>query len=423
MTLSASRTEQLLALEHKYDSGVYNKHGIVLVRGKGARVWDEDGIEYIDCVGGYGVANIGHSNPSVVKAIQEQAATLMMLPQTLPNDKRALFLEELNSVTPTHLNRFFLCNSGTEAVEAAIKFARTATGREKFVAMKRGFSGRSLGALALTFEPKYREPFGNLVHETSFVTYNDIASLEAAIDTQTAAVMLEAIQGEGGVRPIDPAFLRRARELCTQHGAMLIVDEIQAGFCRTGTWWGFEHACEPNCTTFPKSSSQGCELASGCVVKPDMITLAKAMAGGVPIGALAMTSEVADKMPKGGHGTTFGGNPLAMAAGIAAIRFMKSERLDQRARDMGEYLMTGLRQIDSRKVKEVRGKGLLVGLELKEKSAPYIHALEHDHQILTLQASPTVIRYLPPLVIEQSDLDRVIEKTALVLETVNPKGD
>jgi LysW-gamma-L-lysine/LysW-L-ornithine aminotransferase len=423
MTLSASRTEQLLALEHKYDSGVYNKHGIVLVRGKGARVWDEDGIEYVDCVGGYGVANIGHSNPSVVKAIQDQAGTLMMLPQTLPNDKRALFLEELNSVTPAHLDRFFLCNSGTEAVEAAIKFARTATGREKFVAMKRGFSGRSLGALALTFEPKYREPFGNLVHETSFVTYNDIASLEAAIDGETAAVMLEAVQGEGGVRPIDPAFLRRARELCTQHGAMLIVDEIQAGFCRTGKWWGFEHACEPACTAFPKTSSQGCELASGCAVKPDMITLAKAMAGGVPIGALAMTSAVADKMPKGGHGTTFGGNPLAMAAGIAAIRFMKAERLDERAREMGEYLMAGLRGIASRKIKEVRGKGLLVGLELKEKSAPYIHALEHDHHILTLLASPTVIRYLPPLVIEQSDLDRVIEKTAVVLETLNLKGD
>ena len=164
MTLSASKTEQLLALEHRYDSGVYNKHGIVLVRGKGARIWDEDGNEYIDCVGGYGVANIGHSNPGVVKAIQDQAATLVMLPQTLPNDKRAVFLEELDSVTPAYLNRFFLCNSGTEAVEAAIKFARTATGREKFVAMKRGFSGRTLGALALTFEPKYREPFGTLVH-------------------------------------------------------------------------------------------------------------------------------------------------------------------------------------------------------------------------------------------------------------------
>jgi LysW-gamma-L-lysine/LysW-L-ornithine aminotransferase len=422
MTLSATRTAQLLALEHQYDSGVYNKHGIVLVRGKGARIWDEDGIEYIDCVGGYGVANIGHSNPSVVKAIQDQAATLVMLPQTLPNDKRALFLEELNSVTPAYLNRFFLCNSGTEAVEAAIKFARAATGREKFVAMKRGFSGRTLGALALTFEPKYREPFGDLVHGTSFVTYNDIASLEAAIDSQTAAVMLEAVQGEGGVRPIDPAFLRRARELCTQHGALLIVDEIQAGFCRTGTWWGFEHACEPACVS-AGGSSQGCQLVTGCAVRPDMITLAKAMAGGVPIGALAMTAEVADKMPKGGHGTTFGGNPLAMAAGIAAIRFMKAEKLDQRAREIGDYLMSGLRGIASRKIKEVRGKGLLVGLELKEKSAPYIHALEHDHHVLTLQAGPTVIRYLPPLVIEQSDIDRVIEKTALVLENINPKGE
>ena len=415
MTLSASRTQALLALENQYDSGVYNKHGIVLVRGKGARVWDEDGQEYIDCVGGYGVANVGHNNPMVTKAIQDQAERLVMLPQTLPNDQRALFLEQLNSVTPAHLNRFFLCNSGTEAMEAAIKFARVATGREKFVAMKRGFSGRSLGALALTFEPKYREPFGNLVHETNFVTYNDLESLEAAIDDQTAAVVMEPVQGEGGVRPADVEFLRKARELCTKHGALLVFDEIQTGFCRTGKFWGHEHACDPSCT-----ASEGCQLASGCAVRPDMITLAKAIGGGLPVGALAMTPEVANAMPKGGHGTTFGGNPLAMAAGIAAIKFMKQERLWERAHETGEYFISELRKIQSKKIKEVRGKGLLLGLELREKSAPYIHTLEHDHHILTLQASPTVIRYLPPLVIEKSDVDRVVAMTAKVLEEVNP---
>lgn len=399
MTLSKTRTQAHLEAENRYDSGVYSKHAIVIVKGKGARVWDEDGIEYIDCVGGYGVANVGHSNPAVVKAIQDQAATLMCLPQTLPNDKRAEFLEELVSVTPEGLNRVFLCNSGTEAMEAAIKFARTATNREKFVSMKRGFSGRSLGALSLTYEPKYREPFGKLVHETTFATYNDIESLEAAIDDQTAAVIVEPVQGEGGVRPASPAFLRAAREITKRHGALLVMDEIQTGFCRTGKMFALEH--------------------SG--VTPDILTLAKAMAGGVPVGATVMSQAVANAMPKGGHGTTFGGNPLAMAAGIAAIRFMKQERLAERAAEQGEYFMSELRKIDSKKIKEVRGAGLLIGMELKEKSAAYIHALEHDHHILTLQASPTVIRYLPPLVIERSDIDRVVAATAQVLEQVSTK--
>jgi acetylornithine/LysW-gamma-L-lysine aminotransferase len=410
MTLTVSHSQALLETELKYDSGVYTKHAIVIAKGKGARVWDVDGNEYIDCVGGYGVANIGHSNPAVTAAIIKQAQTLVMLPQTLPNDKRAEFLEELCSVTPEGLKRVFLCNSGTEAVEAAIKFARVATGREKFVAMKRGFSGRSLGALALTYEPKYREPFGKLVHETTFVTYNDLASLEAAIDGETAAVMMESVQGEGGVRPGNAEFIRKARELCTKHGALLILDEIQTGFCRTGKMFGFQNFCDSSCDS------------CNCGVKPDLMTLAKAMAGGVPVGALVMTDAVANAMPKGGHGTTFGGNPLAMAAGTAAIRFMKEAKLSERAFENGEYFRSELRKITSSKIKEVRGLGLMIGMELKEHSAPYIHALEHDHKILALQASPTVIRYLPPLVIERADIDRVVAKTAEVLEKIDGKS-
>lgn len=396
MTLSTSRTQAHLEAENRLDSGVYNKHSIVLVRGLGARVWDEEGREYVDCVGGYGVANVGHSNAAVVKAVQEQAATLMICPQTLPNDKRAEFLTELTAVTPAGLDRVFLCNSGTEAMEAAVKFARAATGREKFVAMKRGFAGRTLGALGLTWEPKYREPFAPLINEAEFVAYNDPDALRAAVDDRTAAIVLEPVQGEGGVRPGDLEFIRLARELATRHGAMLVLDEIQTGFCRTGRMFALDHAG----------------------VVPDLMTLAKAMAGGVPVGAVVMTAAVADAMPKGGHGTTFGGNPLAMAAGIAAIRFMRSERLWERAAENGEYLMDRLRSIGSRKVKEVRGLGLMVGLELKERSAPYIHALEQDEAVLTLQATPTVIRYLPPLVIDRGDLDRAVDATAAVLERV-----
>ena len=391
-----------LDLENRYDSGVYNKHAIVTARGEGAVVWDTEGRAYIDCVAGYGVANVGHSNPDVVRAVQQQAATLMVMPQTLPNDKRAEFLAELVSVLPEGLNRVFLCNSGTEAVEAAKKFAITGSGgRSKFVAFKRGFSGRTLGALALTWEPKYRAPFGEAVDDknVTFVTYGNIEELRAAVTEETAAVLLEPVQGEGGVRPADMEFVRAAREVTKEKGALLILDEIQTGFCRTGKMFALEHFG----------------------VVPDGITLAKAMAGGVPIGAFAMTAEVADKMPKGGHGTTFGGNPLAMAAGVAAIRFMKREKLWEQAADKGAYFMDKLRAIRSPKIREVRGLGLMIGVELKEKSAPYIAALEHDEGVLTLQATPLVVRFLPPLVISYEQIDRVVEAFARVLETVNPR--
>lgn len=392
-----------LDAELKYDSGVYNKHEVVMVRGQGAQVWDENGKAYIDCVVGYGVATIGHSHPDVVKAVQEQAARLMVMPQTLPNDKRAEFLQELVSVLPQGLERVFLCNSGTEAMEAAKKFAITGTGRKRFVSMKRGFSGRSLGALAFTWEPKYREPFGEAVdnRNVDFVTYGDIEGLRAAVTEETAAVILEPVQGEGGVRPASPEFLQEARRITKEKGALLILDEIQTGFCRTGKMFASEH--------------------SGVI--PDGMTLAKAMAGGVPIGAFVMTQEVANKMPSGGHGTTFGGNPLSMAAGVAAIRAMKREGMAEQAREKGEYMMEKLRAIGSPKIREVRGLGLMIGVELKEKSAPYIHALEHDEGVLTLAATPLVVRFLPPATITKEQIDQVVAAFERVLKNVNPREE
>lgn len=226
MTGTKTKASKWLDAELRYDSGVYNKHQVVMVRGQGATVWDETGRAYIDCVAGYGVANIGHCHPDVVKAIQEQAARLIVMPQTLPNDKRAEFLTELVGVLPQGLERVFLCNSGTEAMEAAKKFAITATGRSRFVSMKRGFSGRSLGALAFTWEPKYREPFGEAVDNkhVDFVTYGNIDELRAAVTDQTAAVILEPVQGEGGVRPVTPEFIRAAREITREKGALLTLD-------------------------------------------------------------------------------------------------------------------------------------------------------------------------------------------------------
>ncbi|MXV20353.1 acetylornithine/succinylornithine family transaminase [Deinococcus xianganensis] len=398
-----STQSKWLEAELKFDSRVVGKHEVVMTRGQGSVVWDETGRSYIDCVAGYGVANIGHCHPDVVKAIRDQAERLLVMPQSLPNDKRAEFLTELVGVTPAGLDRVFLCNSGTEAMEAAKKFAITATGRKRFVSMKRGFSGRSLGALAFTWEPKYREPFGEAVdnRNVDFVTYGNIEELRAAITDETAAVILEPVQGEGGVRPASPEFILEARRLTQEKGALLILDEIQTGFCRTGKMFAAEHYG----------------------VVPDGMTLAKAMAGGVPIGAFVMTADVADRMPAGGHGGTFGGNPLAMAAGVAAIRAMKREGMAEQAREKGAYFMERLRAIQSPKIREVRGLGLMIGVELKEKSAPYIHALEHEEGVLTLQATPLVVRFLPPVTISREQIDTVVAAFERVLSGVNPRAE
>ena len=382
-----------LEIEKRHDSGVYNKHELVIVRGKGARVWDVEGREYIDCVGGYGVANVGHSNPAVVKAIQEQAETLMILPQTLPSAKRAEFYRTLTRLTPEGLVRVFPTNSGTESVEGALKFARAATGRKKFISTMRAFHGRTFGSVSLTWEKKYRQPFEPVVGPVEFVPYNDVEALKAAVDEETAAVIIEPVQGEGGVRPARPEFLQAAREVTREKGALLVLDEIQTGFGRTGRLFALEHYG----------------------VVPDILTLAKGIGGGMPMGAIVMTDAVADGMPKGGHGTTFGGNPLAMAAGVAAMRYIEENRLWERAAELGEWFMEALRRIGSPRVREVRGKGLMVGVELKEKSAPYITRLEREHGVLTLAAGPTVIRFLPPLVIEKADLERVVEAVREVL--------
>ncbi|TFU25665.1 [LysW]-aminoadipate semialdehyde transaminase LysJ [Thermus tengchongensis] len=383
----------LLEAEKSLDTGVYTKHDLLLVRGQGARVWDAEGHEYIDCVGGYGVANLGHANPEVVEAIKKQAETLLSMPQTLPTPMRGEFYRTLVSLLPPELNRVFPTNSGTEANEAAIKFAWAHTKRRKLVAAMRGFSGRTLGSLSVTWEPKYREPFMPLLGPVEFIPYNDVEALRRAVDEETAAVILEPVQGEGGVRPATPEFLQAAREVTWEKGALLILDEIQTGMGRTGRRFAFEHYG----------------------VVPDILTLAKALGGGVPIGAAVMREEVAKSMPKGGHGTTFGGNPLAMAAGVAALRYLERTRLWERAAELGPWFMEKLKEIPSPKVREVRGLGLMVGLELKEKAAPYIERLEKEHRVLTLQAGPTVIRFLPPLVIEKADLERVVEAVRAVL--------
>jgi len=378
--------------EVKYESGFYRKRPVALVRGEGARVWDAEGREYIDCIGGHGVAVVGHANPAVAEAIAAQARKLLTCPNGYCNDVRAELLELLVSIAPGDFGRAFLCNSGAEAVEAALKMARIVTGKTGFVAAMRGFHGRTLGALSCTWRKEYREPVEPLVPGVTFVPYNDLEAMARALEgNDVAGVILEVVQGEGGVIPGKGEYLRGVEALCREHNALFIVDEVQTGFGRTGRMFACEH--------------YGLE--------PDLLCVAKGIAGGVPMGAVFIHRRLG-RMPARLHGSTFGGNPLACAAALAAIRYIREEELPRRAAELGAYFLERLRGLSSPLVREVRGLGLMVGVELKRAARPFIDALV-DKGVLTLPAGATVIRFLPPLVISREELDRVAEAVGEVL--------
>lgn len=380
----------LIAVENQHTSGLYAKHPIAIVKGQGAVLWDQEGRAYIDCMAGHGVANLGHAHPEVALAISEQARTLITCPETFYNDRRSALIERLGSLSPG-LERVFLCNSGTEAIEAALKFARLSTGRTRVVSAMRGFHGRTMGALSATWNKTYREPFEPLVPGFHHIPYNKIEALEQAIDAETAAVLLEVVQGEGGVHLGEPAFLQAAQRLCQERGSLLIIDEIQTGFGRTGKMLAVQHAG----------------------IQPDMICLAKSIAGGLPMGAVLIGPGVKNLSP-GMHGSTFGGNPLACAAALAVLQVMQREHLPQQAAEKGLYLLNCLTQLQSPLVREVRGLGLMIGIELKKKVASFLQAMAGSG-VIAMPAGLTVIRLLPPLVITYSQLDQVIEVVDKVL--------
>lgn len=383
-------TQEIIDIETKHTSGTYAKQPLVIVRGQGASLFDADGVEYLDCSSGHGVANLGHAHPKVAEAIYQQASTLITLFESFPNDKRAAVMQKLTSLVDG-LDRVFLCNSGTESVEAAFKFARISTGRKNIVAAMRAFHGRTYGSLSATFNKKYREGFEPLVPGFCHVAYNNIEALEKAVNEETAAVILEVVQGEGGVYPATAEYIRAARQICDRSGALLIVDEIQTGFGRTGKMFAIQHFG----------------------VTPDMLTCAKSIAGGVPMGAVLIGHSVKNLTP-GVHGSTFGGNPLSCAAAIAALGVIEEEDLPRQALVKGAYLRDRLRRLESPNIREVRGMGLMVGIEMKQKVAPYIKALQEKH-IIALNAGMTVIRLLPPLVISYGQIDHLVDVLTEVL--------
>ncbi len=381
-----------MTLEQTYTSGVYGKRDSVIVRGSGAKIWDAAGNAYIDCIAGIGVANIGHSHPALVEALTAQAQTLITCQEMFYNDRRAALLAELARILPGS-DRFFLCNSGTEAVEGAIKFARLSTGRPNIIAANRGFHGRTLGALSATHKSLYRAPFMPLVPGFSHVPFGQIEALSAAITSETAAIILEIVQGEGGVRPGTAAYFQAVEALCHEHDLLLIVDEIQTGFGRTGRWFAFQHMD----------------------IQPDLLCLGKAIAGGVPMGAIAIGPRTSP-LPVGVHGSTFGGNPLACAAALATIQIIREQDLVSRSAQLGDYFLAKLREIESPLIREIRGLGLMIGIELKLRVMPIVKALA-DNGVQVLTAGPTVLRLLPPLVITSEELDEVAATIRDILQS------
>lgn len=367
---------------------MYSKYPITIVKGKGALLWDKEGKEYIDFMGGYGVSIIGHCHPRVVNAIKEQCEKLITCHGSLYNDKRAEFLEKIVNITPKTLEKAFLCNSGAESVECALKLALKYTGKTEVVAMKRGYHGKTLGALSATWNMKYRKPFRQVIPpNVKFVPFGDAEALRETVSNNTAAVIVEPIQGEGGVNIPPNGYLTEVQEICREKDVLLIVDEIQTGLGRTGKLWACQH----------------------WKVEPDVMCLAKGIAGGVPMGVTLARREVMDSLKVGEHTSTFGGNPLACAAASATIDVLISEKLPERAAELGNFFIEELRglQDEFKVVRDVRGLGLMVGLESRfDVRNILMKAL--DYGLILLYAGRNVLRFLPPLVISREQIQRGI---------------
>jgi LysW-gamma-L-lysine/LysW-L-ornithine aminotransferase len=392
MTAGTLTLADIQRLENDHQPPLYAKREIALVRGEGAYLFDSDGRRYLDAMSNYGVAILGHADEEYAEAMTNQLRTLATGHQSFYSDVRAELLGEVAKIAPLGLTRSFLSNSGAEAIEAALKFARVATGRTKLVAAKRGYHGRTLGALAATADQKYRAPFEPLAPVASHVSFNDAAVLEAAVDDDTAAILLEPIQGEGGIWPASPEYLHSAREIATARGALLIADEIQTGF-RTGEPWAI--------------------AASG--VTPDILVTAKALANGFPIGLTTFTEAISEAIPSGGHGTTFGANPLACRAAVVTLRALRERDLYAQSARVGDEIMIRLVALNSPKVRQVRGRGMMIGVELKERVTPTLRGLQ-ARGVLVLPAGATTFRLLPPLVWDSEQVDEFMESAAAVLQ-------
>lgn len=370
----------------------YTRQPLVIARGKGALVWDVEGKKYIDCFAGLAVCSTGHCHALVTKAIRAQAQKLMHVSNIYYTEEQVKLAETL--VKLTQLDRAFFANSGAEANEGALKLARKATGRKEIIACEGSFHGRTMGALSVTHKEKYRKPYEPLIPGIKFVPYNSAEAILKAITGDTAAIILEPIQGEGGVVVPSNDYLKQVRDLCDEKGILLILDEVQTGFGRTGKWFAFEHYG----------------------VKPDILTLAKALGGGFPIGAMLAREEIAGKFERGDHASTFGGNPLACAAALGTIEAIEKDSLVEKARENGGYLMSLLKKTcTSNLVHEIRGRGLMIGVELSIAGNKIVDRAR-ERGVLINCTSEKVLRFVPPLVINKRQLSRVADVVSEELE-------
>lgn len=376
--------------ESTYEIEVYSKRDIALVRGVGVHVWDSDGKKYIDCTSGVGVANIGHSNEKLASRIAEQSQMLITCYGIYYNDQRSELLKRLADVSPKNICRSFLCNSGSEAVEAAIKFARASTGKHEVIAFMRGFHGKTLGSLAATWNPKHRDVFAPMMAGFKHVPVNKIEKINEAVSNDTAAVLLELVQGEGGVRLLEKEFVLQVASLCRKKDILLIIDEVQTGFGRTGRFF--------------------CSEYFG--IEPDIICCGKSIAGGLPMGATLCSDKI--HIPRNSHTTTFGGSPLVCAAANATIEIIQEQKLSKRAAENGQYFLEKLSSIHSDKIIDIRGLGLMLAVELTIKAGKIIQKMS-DKGVLALLAGPKVVRFLPPLIIKKAEIDEVVEILSNVL--------
>jgi len=382
-------------IEDEYLAKYYSKKPITLVRGYMQYVWDSEGRKYLDANTGFGAAFLGHRNPKVVEAIREQLDKIITTPLTMYSEARSAFIKEFVKVIPNSFRKIFLQNTGTEAVETALKIARKVTRRSEFLAFLGSFHGRTMGSLSVTGNEKYRRAFEPLPYRVRFAPFNATEQVDKLVSEDLAAVIVEPIQGEGGVNPAKPDFLRALRQVTSERNVLLILDEVQTGFGRTGYVWAFQ----------------------GYGVEPDIFTAGKAVAGGLPIGLVVARGDLGDVFEPGEHGSTFAGNPLVMAAARASVEVLVSEDVPSRAKVIGEELRARLEELTNlRVVLRIKGMGLMLGVELRTRAEPYVDRLI-EGRVLATTAGGTTVRLLPPYCIVRDDIETLVNALGVVLRS------
>jgi acetylornithine/LysW-gamma-L-lysine aminotransferase len=373
----------------------FQRYGIKVVRGEGVYVWDDKGKKYLDFMQGFGVGILGHKNQAVIQAIYDQLNSLDICHGSLYNDARERFLEEFFKIAPKSLSKAFLSNSGAESVELALKLARKYTGKKGFISFTGAYHGKTFGALSVTYSEKYKEGFGPLLEPVRFLKYGDVEDINSADFNDIAGVIVEPIQGEAGVIIPPDDFLPTLREITEKKGVPLIIDEIQSGMGRTGKWWAHQH----------------------WNIEPDIMTAGKGIGGGIPMGVTAVKEEIASVIKVGEHSSTMGGNPIASAAGAATIKEVR--KLIDDIPTKGEMFVKGLKNIQSKAVKDVRGKGLMIALDLRFRFKDTLFA-QLNNGLISLYSGLTVLRYLPPYIISYKDINdaiAIIEKSLMEIDS------